>query len=224
MVGLERLIRHEPDPQSHLRFGVLARAPAVHAHFEAIHPFVDGNGRVGRMLLPLMFLADGDPPIHLATFLKRRQREYYDALLEVQMKLRWSDWVRLFLECTIASCRHTVHLLRQLRLIADQWRERLKERRIRKDAAVWRLAELLLGQPVVTVNALLERLNVSFPAANAAVAVLVNMDILRTQGTKRRDRAFQAHEVMNILHTGIDAVLEDVATLHNYGTGAARRR
>jgi len=220
MAALDRLIRNEPDPESHRRLGVLTRAPIVHAHFEAIHPFVDGNGRLGRILLPLMFLADGDPPIHLATFLKLRQREYYDALLAVQMKLRWSDWFQLFLECTIASCRHTVHLLRELGIIADQWRERLKERRIRKDAAVWRLAELLLGQPVVTVNALVKRLNVSFPAANAAVTVLVKMDILRVQGAKRRHRAFQAHQVMNILHTGIDAVLEDVSTLHNYGAGA----
>lgn len=217
MAGLDRLIRYEPDPASHQRLGVLARSPVVHAHFEAIHPFVDGNGRVGRILLPLMFIADGEPPVHLATFLKLRQREYYDALLAVQMKLRWSDWVRLFLECTIASCRHTVHLLREVRIIADEWRERLKERRIRKHAAVWRLTELLLGQPVVTVNALVERLNVSFPAANAAVAVLVDMDILRAQGTKRRHRAFHAHQVMNILHSGIDTVLEDVSTLHNYG-------
>jgi Fic family protein len=222
MAGLDRLIRYEPGPESQVRLGVLARAPVVHAHFEAIHPFVDGNGRVGRILLPLMFLADGEPPIHLATFLKLRQRDYYDALLAAQMKLSWSDWVRLFLECTIASCRHTVHLLRELRIIADEWRERLKERRIRKHAAVWRLAELLLGQPVVTVNALAERLNVSFPAANAAVAILVNMDILRVQGTKRRHRAFHAHQVMNILHAGIDAVLEDVSTLHNYGAGAVR--
>jgi hypothetical protein len=139
------------------------------------------------------------------------------------MKLRWSDWNQLFLECTIASCRHTVHLLRELRIIADQWRERLTERRTRKHAAVWRVAELLLDQPVVTVNALVKRLNVSFPAANAAVAVLVDTDILRAQGAKRRDRAFHAHQVMNILHTGIDAVLEDVATLHNYGVGAAHR-
>lgn len=221
MAGLDRLIRNESDPESHFSLGVLARAPMVHAHFEAIHPFVDGNGRVGRILLPLMFLADGDPPIHLATFLKVRQREYYDALLAVQMKLRWSDWVQLFLECTIASCRHTVHLLRELRTIADQWRERLKGRRIRKDAAVWRVAELLLGQPVVTVNALVRRLKVSFPAANAAVAVLVDMDILRAQGARRRDRAFHAHQVMNILHAGIDSVLDDVSTLHNYGAGAA---
>jgi len=79
-----------------------------------------------------------------------------------------------------------------------------------------RLADLLLGQPVVTVNALVERLHVTFPSANAAVAVLVDMDILRPQGKQRRHRGFQAHEVMNILYTGIDAVLEDVATLHNY--------
>jgi Fic family protein len=224
MAGLDRLLRNESDPESHLTLGVMTRASIVHAHFEAIHPFVDGNGRVGRILLPLMFLADGDPPIHLATFLRLRQREYYDALLAVQMKLRWSDWVQLFLECAIASCRHTVHLLRELRNIADQWHERLKERRIRKDAAVWPLADLLLGQPVVTVNALLQRLKVSFPAANAAVAVLVDMDILRAQGTKRRHRAFHAHQVMNILHTGVDAVLQEVSTLHNYGVGARHRK
>ena len=174
------------------------------------------KGRIGRLLFPLMFLGEGGLPIHLATFLKRRQREYYDALLEVQMRLRWSAWVDLFLECMVASCRHTVHLLRELGNIADRWRERLKERRIRRHATVWRLADLLLGQPVVTVNALVERLHVPFQSANAAVAVLVDMDILRPQGKQRRHRAFQAHEVMNLLYTGIDAVLEDVAILQNY--------
>ena len=216
MVDLDRLIRYESDPQSHYRLGVLARAAIVHAQFETIHPFTDGNGRVGRMLFPLMFLGDEELPIHLATFLKRRQREYYDALLEVQTQLQWSAWIELFLECTVASCRHTVHLLRELATIADGWRERLQARRIRKHAVAWRLADLLLGQPVVTVNALVERLGVAFPSANAAVAMFVEMDILRPQGQKRRHRAFQAHEVMDILYTGIDAVLEDVATLQNY--------
>ena len=126
MTDLDRLIRHEPDPESHYDIGVLSRALIVHAQFEAIYPFVDDNGRVGRLLFPLMFLGDGELPIHLATFLKRRQREYYDALLEVQTKLRWSSWVELFLECTAASCRHTVHLLRELGTISDRWRERLR--------------------------------------------------------------------------------------------------
>lgn len=216
MADLDRLIRYEPDTESHYQIDVLTRALIVHAQFEAIHPFIDGNGRVGRLLFPLMFLGNGDLPIHLATFLKRRQREYYDALLDVQMRLRWSAWTELFLECTVASCRHTVHLLQELGNIADRWREHLKARRTRKHAVVWRVTDLLLGQPVVTVNALVERLNVTFPAANAAVAMLVDMEILRPQGQQRRHRAFQAHEVMNILYTGIDAVLEDVATPQNY--------
>ena len=216
MTDLDRLIRYEPDPESYYDIGVLSRAPIVHAQFEAIHPFVDGNGRIGRLLFPLMFVCDGGHPIHLATFLKRRQREYYDALLEVQMQLRWSSWVELFLECTVASCRHTVYLLRELRIVAERWQERLTARRTRKHATAWRVADLLLGQPVVTVTSLVERLKVTFPSANAAVAVLVEMDILRPQGQQRRNRAFHAHEVMNLLYTGIDAVLDDVATLRNY--------
>jgi Fic family protein len=220
MTDLDRLIRHQPDPESHYDVSVLSRAAIVHAQFETIHPFVDGNGRVGRLLFPLMLLADGGHPIHLATFLKCRQREYYDALLDVQMKLRWSPWIELFLECTIASCRHTVHLLRELRTVAERWQERLKTRGTRKHATVWRVAHLLLGQPVVTVTSLVERLKVTFPSANAAVATLVDLDILRAQGQQRRNRAFHAHEVMNLLYTGIDAVLDDVATLRNYRTGS----
>nr|WP_298718608.1 Fic family protein [uncultured Steroidobacter sp.] len=145
MTDLDRLIRHQPDPESHYDVSVLARAAIVHAQFAATRPFVDGNGRVGRLLLPLMLLADGGHPIHLATFLKCRQREYYGALLDVQLKLRWSPWVELFLECTIASCRHTVHLLRELRATAERWQERLKTRGTRKHATVWSVTHLLLG-------------------------------------------------------------------------------
>jgi Fic family protein len=220
MADLDRLIRYEPDPESHYRLSILARAAIAHAQFEAIHPFVDGNGRIGRLLLPLMFLADGGPPVHLATFLKRREHEYYDALLDVQMRLHWAPWINLFLECTIASCRHTVHLLREIQTIAERWQDRLKARGTRKNATVWRVVHLLLGQPVVTVSVLVERLKVAFPSANAAVATLVDMDILRPKGQQRRNRAFHAHEVMNLLYTGVDAVLQDVATLRNYREGS----
>ena len=109
-------IGYEPSEESAMIDQYLGRkAPFIHSQFESIHPFVDGNGRVGRILIPLMFLADGSPPLHLASFLKVRQREYYDALLRVQMRLKWAAWNQLFLECVIASCRHTVHLLTSLR-------------------------------------------------------------------------------------------------------------
>lgn len=193
---------------------VLLRAAIVHVQFEAIHPFLDGNGRVGRLLLPLMFKAEGAPPIHLASFLKLRQQEYYDALLQVQTKLVWEPWIRLFLESVIASCRHTTGLFEDLQTIQGRWQGMLTEQSKRRHATIWRVAELLLGQPVVTVNSIAGRLNVTFPAANDAVSELVALDILRPATQQRRHRIFQAHEVMNALYTGLDAVIEGVGQ-HN---------
>ena len=217
MEDLVARIGYEPSEESAIQILILGRAPFIHAQFETIHPFVDGNGRVGRILIPLMFLAEGEPPLHLASFLKVRQREYYDALLEVQMHLRWAAWNQLFLECVIASCRHTVHLLSELSKLSDRWAQALTGRQMRKHATVWQLSKLLLGQPVITVNAAARQMKVSFPAANTAIGVLVDLDILREHGKQNRSRAFQSHEVMNLLYTGIDAVLDDVAALRNYG-------
>jgi len=224
MEDLVARIGYERSEESVTEIGILGRAPFVHAQFESIHPFVDGNGRVGRILIPLMFLAEGEPPLHLASFLKVRQHEYYDALLEVQMHLRWEAWNQLFLECVIASCRHTVHLLSELSKLSDRWDQALTGRQLRKHATVWQLSKLLLGQPVITANAVAHQLKVSFPAANTAIGVLVDLDILRQQGNQKRNRAFQSHEVMNLLYTGIDAVLDDVATLRNYGHTDRRSR
>jgi Fic family protein len=215
MTDLDRLIRYEPDPESHYDIGVLSRAPIAHAQFEAIHPFVDGNGRIGRLLFPLMFVCDGRHPIHLATFLKRRQREYYDTLLEVQMQLRWSSWVELFLECTVASCRHTVHLLRELRTVAERWQERLTARRTRKHATAWRVAELAASARCY--GNLFGRTPEGHLSVRQRGCRRTSRDgHTATQGQQRRNRAFHAHEVMNLLYTGIDAVLDDVATLRNY--------
>ena len=224
MEDLVARVGYEPSEESAIQIHILGRAPFIHAQFESIHPFVDGNGRVGRILIPLMFLAEGEPPLHLASFLKVRQREYYDALLEVQMHLQWAAWNQLFLECVIASCRHTVHLLAEIAKLSDRWDQALTGRQIRKHATVWQLSKLLLGQPVITVNAAAHKLKVSFPAANTAIGVLVNLDILREHGKQNRSRTFQSHEVMNLLYAGIDAVLDDVATLRNYGRADRKTR
>lgn len=210
---LQNLLQYAADGV--MEVSILMRAAIAHARFETIHPFLDGNGRTGRLLLPLMFQAAGEPPIHLATFLKVRQQEYYDALLAVQMQLNWTPWLRLFLECVIASSRHTVQLLDTLQTLQARWAALLTLKRKRKDAAIWRVINLLLGQPVITVNELVHRLGVSFPAANQAVNDLIALDILRPATTQRRHRVFHAHEVMNALYTGLDAVLQEAARLGN---------
>ena len=117
----------------------------------------------------------------------------------------------LFLECVIASCRHTIQLFSALQDLQARWRSRLTEAGKRRHATIWKVADLLLGQPVVTVNSVAERLGVSFPAANDAISDLVVLDILRPASTRQRHRVFHAHEVMNALYTGLDAVLDEVS-------------
>lgn len=209
MADLARLLQYKSEGV--VETSVLMRAAIVHAQFEAIHPFLDGNGRTGRLLLPLMLQAEGLPPVHLATFLKVRQREYYEALFAAQTRLEWSPWIRLFLECIVASSVHTVQLFRSLQALQERWRGLLRGKR--KNSTVWPFIDLLLGQPVVTVNQAARRLGVTFPAANDAVSELVALDILRLANAQRRHRVFHAHEVMNALYTGLDAVLDDAARI-----------
>ncbi len=208
MDDLLGLLQYEPDGVAVVT--ILLRAAIAHVQFEAIHPFLDGNGRTGRLLLPLMLKAESKPPIHLASFLKLRQQEYYDALLQVQTKLQWEPWIRLFLECVIASCRHTTRLFDDMRAIHQRWQNLLTQQGKRRHATIWKVGGLLLGQPVVTVNSITQRLGVTFPAANDAVSELVALDILRPATQQRRHRVFHAHEVMNVLYSGLDAVIEDV--------------
>lgn len=202
------LLQYEPDGVAVVT--VLLRAAIAHVQFEAIHPFLDGNGRTGRLLLPLMLKAEGKPPIHLASFLKLRQQEYYDALLQVQTKLQWEPWIRLFLESVIASCRHTTGLFDDMRGIHQRWQNLLTQQGKRRHATIWKVCGLLLGQPVVTINSITQRLGVTFPSANDAVSELVELGILRPTTPQRRHRVFHAHEVMNVLYSGLDAVIEDV--------------
>lgn len=215
MADLLRVLQYRPEGA--MEVSVLMRAAIAHAQFEAIHPFLDGNGRTGRLLLPLMFLAAGQPPIHLATFLKVRQQEYYEALLAVQLRLDWTPWLTLFLECCIASCRHTAQLFAVLEALRADWQTRLREARKRKDAAAWRLVDLLLGQPVVTVGEVVRRLDISFPAANSAVEDMVRIGALRPVNDRTRHRVFHAHELMNALYTGLDVVLTDAAKAGQIG-------
>lgn len=211
LIDLINLLQYEVDGV--MEVSLLVRAAIAHAQFEAIHPFLDGNGRVGRLLLPLMFLAEAQPPIHLATFLKVRKREYYQALLAVQTRLDWEPWLSLFLECVIASCKHSMQLIGHIQRLQSEWHGKLTAAGKRKHAAAWQVIEVLLGQPVVNVNEVVRKTGIAYAVANRAIADLVKLDILRPANNQRRNRAFHAHEVMNVLYTGLDKVLDQVAVL-----------
>ncbi len=181
---------------------IVVRLAIAHAQFEAIHPFRDGNGRVGRLLLPIMLAAEGYPPVYLAGYLKSNQRSYYATLLAAQTRGEWQNWVRFLARGVSASCTEAAMLTRNLLTLRDAWRQHVAT--LRGDATGRKLIEMLLGTPIVTANSVKERLGVSFPAANTAIAQLVRLGILQAS-ERRRNRVFVAHEVVALLRRGGDS-------------------
>ncbi len=214
MADLVGLLQYEPDDVAVP--SVLMRAAIAHVQFEAIHPFLDGNGRTGRMLMPFMLMAEGEPPLHLASFLKLRQRAYYDALWQVQVRLNWAPWLKLFLECVIASGRHTLALIDQLDSTQTRWNGMLRAAGKRRHATIWKVVERLAATPVISAKEASRLAGVSFPAANDAIAELVALDILRPGGEQQRNRYFQAHEVLNAMYAGMDEVLQRVEAIQGF--------
>ncbi|WP_417070432.1 Fic family protein [Niveibacterium terrae] len=197
---LVRYLQGEAYQESPYLPAITLRMAIAHAQFETIHPYPDGNGRVGRLLLPLMLAADAAPPVYLSGYLKSRQREYYDALAGVQLRGEWDAWVTFF-SATVASCAdETSALILAARALRDDWRARLKA--YRADAAVHRVVDLLLARPVVTVSSLVEELRVSFPTANTAVAQMIAAGILSAAHSSRRNRVFHATELLSLIERG----------------------
>ncbi|HTW68741.1 MAG TPA: Fic family protein [Acetobacteraceae bacterium] len=181
------------------------RLALAHAHFEAIHPFVDGNGRIGRMLLALMLASDGHVPVPLSRVLEADRRAYYDALRTAQQKLDFVPMALLMCEAIDSSARSAEALDRTLSAMPSGWRtsSRWPGRRLpREDSAANRLLDLLPYHPVVTIGTVARRLAVSRQAANAAVAALLRVGILIERTGQRRNRLFACRESLSAIVGG----------------------
>ena len=180
---------------------IVVRMAIAHAQFETIHPFVDGNGRVGRLLLPIMLAAEGYPPVYIAGYLKNYQQEYYDRLAGVQLREEWQPWIQFFATAVEESVNESIHTAFALENLLRNWEERIAELRVRSDSAVNKLPQLLIGRPVITARQVEAELGISFPAANNALAKLGEMGILTIQNEQQRNRAFVAWEAIDILNS-----------------------
>jgi Fic family protein len=183
------------DGMQQLHQSIIAQMAVAHAHFEAIHPFPDGNGRVGRLLLPLMLRASGHAPLYLASYIAAFKQDYYSALRAAQQRL---DFVPLIahlsraISSTVKEAETAVGRLAELRM---SWTQR---RKFRKDSAAQKMLDRLLWHPVVTSKSI-ERLVAGSPAAaRIAISQLVEAGILSERTGKKRYRIFQAREVLAI--------------------------
>lgn len=200
---LIRLLQYSPSDEDQYSVSIIVRMAVVHAQFELIHPFRDGNGRVGRILLPLMLAAEGYPPAYMAGYMKLHQTEYYRRLGEAQLRQQWPQWVSFIAAAVQASCLDAISTTRDLLALKSEWESRLSD--LRRDASAIAAIDYVLAAPVLTVNKLKDHLKVSFPAANTAIEVLCERGILSIREQQGRNRTFVAREVIARLERGSDA-------------------
>ena len=187
------MLRYEPREDENWILPLIAQVAIAHAQFETIHPFADGNGRSGRLLMPLILAAEGYPPLYLSGMLLKHRRAYYDALADVQLRGDWTPWLALLCRAAVAACDGAVAIATDLGVLRDRWLSQLSE--LRSDAAARKLPTFLLGHPVISVSQVAESFGISFVAANRAIDQLVVRGIL-TEPARRRNRVFHASEIL----------------------------
>jgi len=201
MKDLIDFLHDVPTEEDMYEVPVVIRLAIAHAQFETIHPFVDGNGRVGRLLLPIMLAAEGYLPVYIAGYLKNYQQEYYDRLAGVQLREEWLPWIQFFATAVEESVKESIQTATALDNLLRQWETRIAVMKVRSDSAVNRLPQLLIGRPVVTARQVEAELGISFPAANNALIKLAEIGILNIPYEQQRNRTFVAHEAIDILNS-----------------------
>ena len=200
MDDLETLLHYSAAEEDQMVLSVVIRMAIAHAQFESIHPFTDGNGRVGRILLPLMLAAEGYPPVYLAGYLKDNQQEYYDLLAGVQLKDRWADWIGFFALGVESAAQESIRTGLALEKVLKKWKAAVSVLGLRSHSVILKFPELIIGMPVLTAHRAKDALGTSFPSASAALAQLEKIGILARINEYRRNRVFVAQEIIDILN------------------------
>ena len=162
----------------------LVRCALMHYQIETIHPYPDGNGRIGRLLIMLFLSATGVLPIpllYMSAYFERDRQRYYDELLDVSITGDWEPWLLYFLEGVYREAEDALQRMRRIRALQDEWRELLHSRKA--SASALRLLEDLLAHPVTTARRASELLDMSDPGARRVLDRLIDAGIV----TRRDD-------------------------------------
>lgn len=195
--------------EKYLHFGneypPLIRLAFVHYQFEAIHPFVDGNGRIGRLLISLLLVnwnLLSQPLLYLSAYFERRRDSYYDLLRGVSERAAWRDWTLFFLQGVAEQSRDAITRAKRLQDLQREWRVRLSK--ARGSALLPRLADSLFESPVVTIPDAERVLGVTYHSAKRNIEKLVEVGILSCPTMPASyGKSFIAEDVFRILNEEI---------------------
>lgn len=184
---------------------VLIKASLIHYQFETIHPFLDGNGRVGRLLI-MLFLIDKkvltSPALYISYFLKKYQSEYYERLSEVRIKGNYEQWIKFFLKAINESAQDAVKMIDELSKLHNKNKSAIQSIG-RARINTLRVFEYLEAHPVIDIRKTSIELKLSFNTISAAVKHLINLGILTIRKNISRNRVFAYKEYLEILKRNI---------------------
>jgi Fic family protein len=202
MAALEAFLHAEDDGVP-----VLVRAALAHVQFETIHPFLDGNGRVGRLLITFLLCHAGvlrEPLLYLSLHLKHHRATYYELLDRVRREGEWEAWLAFFLDgvrSTAEGAVATAHALAEL-FRAD--RARIETQGRRAGSAI-RVHDALKARPISSMPELSRTTGLSFPAASSAMELLMELGVARELTGRRRNRLFVYDRYLSVLNEGTEA-------------------
>ena len=184
----------------------LIKAALAHVQFESIHPFLDGNGRIGRLLVTLLLCAEGamaEPLLYLSLYLKQRRETYYDLLQQVRETGDWESWLRFFLRGVQETAEQGAATTRALLQLFHEDRERI-EGLGRSASSALRVFSQFQLTPILSVTQIAERLQLSVPTVNTAVSNLAGLGIVQELTGRRRGRLFVYRRYLDILSEGTE--------------------
>jgi len=171
---------------------VLVEAGLIHVQFETIHPFLDGNGRLGRLLTTLLLCAKGtlrEPLLYLSLYFKTHRQRYYDLLQRVRTEGVWEEWLSFFLEGTETTARQAASAAVQILHLFEADRKKIQTLG-RKTASALRVHEYMQGHPLIKIDPTAKSLKLSIPTITGALESLAKLKIAKEMTGKRRDRLF----------------------------------
>lgn len=188
----------------------LIRAGLAHVQFETIHPFLDGNGRIGRLLITLLVQHWGlmdEPLLYLSLAFKRHRAAYYEHLDAVRTAGDWEGWLAFFLDCVVEAADDGVQAATRIfRLLSDDRRRILEHETA--TVSVLRLFELLPGHPMVTLPLATELLGINKVTAQRTIEALEQVKVLREITGKARDRVYAYRKYIAVLSEDTDAIVD----------------
>ena len=198
MSDLEKYINSDDN------LDVLIRAGLIHYQFETIHPFLDGNGRIGRLLITLFLMEKkilSTPALYISYFLKKNRIEYYDRMNEVRIKANYEQWIKFFLEAIYESAKDAVETIDKLTALHDNYCSKI-ECLGRRAKNVMRVFEYLESNPIIDIQKTSKELDIAFNTISSIVKDLISIGILEQTSNQSRNRTFAYKEYLEILKEG----------------------